>query len=208
MLRESFGMKRLLDLIVAVAGAILLSPVFLVVAIAVRVGLGRPVLFRQRRPGYKGQPFTLYKFRTMTNAVDGQGAPLPDQERLTRTGQFLRRTSLDELPQLWNVIRGDMSLVGPRPLLLRYLPLYTAEQRRRHDVMPGVTGWAQVKGRNSLNWDQRLQLDTWYVEHRSLRLDFRIMAMTLRSLLLRRGISHNGHATMPEFLGSSAGHDA
>lgn len=201
-------MKRLLDLIVAVAGAILLSPVFLVVAIAVRVGLGRPVLFRQRRPGYKGQPFTLYKFRTMTNAVDGQGAPLPDQERLTRTGQFLRRTSLDELPQLWNVIRGDMSLVGPRPLLLRYLPLYTAEQRRRHDVMPGVTGWAQVKGRNSLNWDQRLQLDTWYVEHRSLRLDFRIMAMTLRSLLLRRGISHNGHATMPEFLGSSAGHDA
>lgn len=201
-------MKRLLDLVVAVAGAILLSPVFLVVAIAVRVGLGRPVLFRQRRPGYKGQPFTLYKFRTMTNAVDGQGAPLPDQERLTRTGQFLRRTSLDELPQLWNVIRGDMSLVGPRPLLLRYLPLYTAEQRRRHDVMPGVTGWAQVKGRNSLNWDQRLQLDTWYVEHRSLRLDFRIMAMTLRSLLLRRGISHNGHATMPEFLGSSAGHDA
>lgn len=201
-------MKRLLDLVVAVAGAILLSPVFLVVAIAVRVGLGRPVLFRQGRPGYKGQPFTLYKFRTMTNAIDGQGAPLPDQERLTRTGQFLRRTSLDELPQLWNVIRGDMSLVGPRPLLLRYLPLYTAEQRRRHDVMPGVTGWAQVKGRNSLNWDQRLQLDTWYVEHRSLRLDFRIMAMTLRSLLLRRGISHNGHATMPEFLGSSAGHDA
>ena len=159
---------------------------------------------------YKRQeerPFTLYKFRTMTDAVDNHGAPLPDKERLTRTGQFLRRTSLDELPQLWNVLRGDMSLVGPRPLLRQYLPRYTPQQRRRHEVLPGLTGWAQVMGRNSISWDQRLQLDTWYVEHRSLWLDFRILAMTLRLLILKRGISHNGHVTMPEFFGSSTGHD-
>jgi sugar transferase EpsL len=200
-------MKRMFDVVAAVAWTILLSPVFLAVAIAVRMALGRPVLFRQTRIGYKERPFTLYKFRTMTDAVDTHGAPLPDQERLTRTGQFLRRTSLDELPQLWNVLRGDMSLVGPRPLLLEYLPRYTPQQRRRHEVLPGMTGWAQVMGRNSLSWDQRLQLDTWYVEHRSWWVDFRILAMTLRSLILSRDISHNGHVTMPEFLGSSSGHD-
>jgi sugar transferase EpsL len=200
-------MKRMLDVVAAVAAAILLSPVFLAVAFAVRMALGRPVLFRQRRPGYKERPFTLYKFRTMTDVVDSYGAPLPDQERLTRIGQFLRRTSLDELPQLWNVLRGDMSLVGPRPLLLQYLPRYTPQQRRRHEVLPGLTGWAQVMGRNSLSWDQRLQFDTWYVEHRSLWLDIRILAMTLRSLILDGGISHNGHVTMPEFPGSSAGQD-
>lgn len=200
-------MKRMFDGFAAVAGMILLSPVFLAVAVAVRMGLGRPVLFRQSRIGYKERPFTLYKFRTMTDAVDGHGGPLPDQERLTPTGRFLRRASLDELPQLWNVLRGDMSLVGPRPLLIQYLPRYTPQQRRRHEVMPGLTGWAQVMGRNSLDWDQRLQLDTWYVEHRGVWLDLRILAMTLRSLILSRGISHNGHVTMPEFLGSSTGHD-
>lgn len=200
-------MKRLFDLVAAAAGMILLSPVFLVVAVVVRMTLGSPVLFRQRRPGYNEQPFTLYKFRTMTEAVDGHGALLPDQERLCRTGRFLRRTSLDELPQLWNVLRGDMSLVGPRPLLLQYLPRYTAEQRRRHEVLPGLTGWAQVMGRNSLSWEQRLSLDTWYVEHRSLWLDVRILAMTLRPLFLLRDISYNGHVTMPEFLGSSEGSD-
>jgi sugar transferase EpsL len=200
-------MKRMLDAVASVAGTILLSPVFLAVALAVRMALGRPVLFRQSRTGYKERPFTLYKFRTMTDAVDSHGAPLPDQERLTRTGQFLRRTSLDELPQLWNVLRGDMSLVGPRPLLRQYLPRYTPQQRRRHEVLPGLTGWAQVMGRNSLDWDQRLQLDTWYVEHRSVWLDLRILAMTLRLLILSRGISHNGHVTMPEFFGSSTGHD-
>ena len=200
-------MKRMLDLVAAVAGSILLLPVFLAVAILVRTTLGRPVLFRQSRPGYKERLFTLYKFRTMTDAVDSHEVPLPDQERLTRAGQFLRRTSLDELPQLWNVLRGDMSLVGPRPLLLHYIPRYTPEQRRRHDALPGLTGWAQVMGRNSLNWNQRLQLDTWYVEHRTLWLDLRILVMTLRSLILRRGISHDGHVTMPEFLGSSAGQD-
>jgi sugar transferase EpsL len=200
-------MKRMLDVVAAVAGMILLSPVFLTVAIAVRMAMGRPVLFRQSRTGYKEHPFTLYKFRTMTVAVDSHGESLPDQERLTRTGQFLRHTSLDELPQLWNVLRGDMSLVGPRPLLLQYLPRYTPQQRRRHEVLPGLTGWAQVMGRNSLSWDQRLKLDTWYVEHRSVWLDFRILAMTLRSLILSRGISHNGHVTMPEFFGSSTGHD-
>ncbi len=200
-------MKRTLDLVAAVAGSILLLPLFLAVAIVVRMTLGRPVLFRQSRPGYKERLFTLYKFRTMTDAVDRHGVSLPDRARLTRTGQFLRRASLDELPQLWNVLRGDMSLVGPRPLLLHYIPRYTPEQRRRHDALPGLTGWAQVMGRNSLNWDQRLQLDTWYVEHRTLWLDLRILVMTLRSLILRRGISHDGHVTMPEFLGSSAGQD-
>lgn len=200
-------MKRMLDLIAAVAGMILLSPVFVAVAIAVRMALGRPVLFRQSRIGYKEHPFTLYKFRTMTDAVARHGVPLPDKERLTRIGQFLRRASLDELPQLWNVLRGDMSLVGPRPLLLQYLPRYTPQQRRRHEVLPGLTGWAQVMGRNSISWDRRLQLDTWYVEHRNLWLDFRILAMTLRLLFLNRDISRNGHVTMPEFLGSSTGHD-
>jgi sugar transferase EpsL len=200
-------MKRMFDVVAAVAGMILLLPVYLAVAITVRMALGRPVLFRQTRIGYKERLFTLYKFRTMTDAVDRHGAPLPDEERLTRTGQFLRRASLDELPQLWNVLRGDMSLVGPRPLLVQYLPRYTPQQRRRHEVLPGMTGWAQVMGRNSLSWDQKLQLDTWYVEHRSLWVDFRILAMTLRSLILSRGISHNGHVTMPEFLGSSSGHD-
>jgi len=200
-------MKRILDVTAAIAATILLLPVFLAVAVTVRLALGRPVLFRQTRPGYREQPFTLYKFRTMTNAVDRDGVLLPDKERLTSTGQFLRHTSLDELPQLWNVVRGEMSLVGPRPLLLQYLPRYTPEQRRRHEVLPGLTGWSQVMGRNCLHWHQKLQLDTWYVEHRSLWLDLRILAMTLRALLLRRGISHNGHATMPEFLGSSAGRD-
>jgi len=199
--------KRIFDLTVAIAATILLLPVLLAVAIAVRIALGHPVLFRQTRPGYREQPFTLLKFRTMTDAVDGRGVPLPDEERLTRTGHFLRRTSLDELPQLWNVLRGEMSLVGPRPLLLRYLPRYTPEERRRHEVMPGLTGWAQVTGRNCLDWRRKLQLDTWYVEHRSLWLDLRIIAMTLRTLLLRQGVSHNGHVTMPEFLGSSTGHD-
>lgn len=197
-------MKRMLDVIATVAGAILLWPLFLTVAIAIRLTLGRPVLFRQRRPGYKERSFTLYKFRTMTDAVDGYGAPLPDHDRLTRIGQFLRRTSLDELPQLWNVLRGDMSLVGPRPLLFQYLPLYTPEQRRRHEVMPGLTGLAQVNGRNGLSWEQRFSLDIWYVDHRSVWLDIKILALTVASVLAMSGIHHTGHVTMHEFSGTPA----
>ena len=174
-----------------------------VIALLVRIRLGKPVLFRQLRPGLHGQPFTLLKFRTMLEALDTNGSPLPDAERLTAFGHFLRRWSLDELPELYNVLRGDMSLVGPRPLLMEYLPLYTAEQARRHDVRPGLTGWAQVNGRNAIGWDQKFAFDLWYVDHASLSLDLRILWLTVRNVFTRHGISAEGEATMPRFTGSN-----
>jgi sugar transferase EpsL len=175
----------------------------LAVGLAVRICLGRPVLYRQRRPGRGGVPFDIIKFRTMRDERDADGQLLPDAHRLTRLGRLLRSTSLDELPELINVLRGDMSLVGPRPLLLSYLERYTPEQARRHDVRPGLTGWAQVNGRNAISWDERLAMDVWYIDHRSLTLDLRILARTVASVTSRRGISAAGHDTMPEFLGGA-----
>jgi sugar transferase EpsL len=195
-------LKRLLDVVVAVALLVLLSPALAVVAALVAVGMGRPVLFRQQRPGLHGKSFTILKFRTMVDATDGEGNQLPDEQRITRLGRFLRRTSLDELPELLNVLRGDMSLVGPRPLLTEYLPLYSQEQMRRHDVRPGITGWSQVNGRNALTWDEKLALDVWYVDHRSLRLDLRILQMTIGQVVKGEGIAHPGVATMEPFQGA------
>lgn len=172
-------------------------------ALLVRFKLGAPVLFRQQRPGLHGRPFTLYKFRTMTDARDAEGALLPDAERLTSFGHFLRSTSLDELPELFNVLKGEMSLVGPRPLLMEYLPRYTPEQQRRHEVRPGLTGWAQVNGRNALSWEEKFALDVWYVEHCSFWLDLKILVLTTGKIINREGISQPGHATMEEFRGSS-----
>jgi sugar transferase EpsL len=197
-------LKRLFDLLFAALALVLLSPVLALVALVVRSRLGSPVLFRQQRPGLRGKPFTIYKFRTMTDARDTHGNPLPDAERLIRLGRFLRSTSLDELPELFNVIRGNMSLVGPRPLLMRYLERYTPKQMRRHGVKPGITGWAQVNGRNALSWEQKLALDVWYVEHRSFWLDLRIIALTIWMVLKREGISQPGYATAEEFMGSDA----
>ncbi len=198
-------LKRLIDIVGSAGGLALLLPVVLSVAIAIRLQLGSPVLFRQTRPGLHGRPFTMLKFRTMLDAHDAQGRPLPDSERLTRLGRFLRSTSLDELPELWNVLRGEMSLVGPRPLLMEYLPLYSAEQARRHEVRPGVTGWAQVNGRNALSWEEKFALDVWYVDHRSLALDLKILLLTVRKVFVREGISAEGEATMPVFTGNKTG---
>jgi sugar transferase EpsL len=193
--------KRLIDVAVAGVVLLLLSPVIVAVAAVVLFAMGRPVLFRQQRPGLHGKPFTLLKFRTMLDAAGPDGHPLPDAHRLTRTGAILRRTSLDELPQLWNVLRGDLSLVGPRPLLMEYLPLYTPEQARRHDVRPGITGWAQVNGRNALGWEQKFALDVWYIEHWSLRLDAVILWKTLGKVLRREGIAAAGEATVAKYAG-------
>lgn len=195
-------MKRLLDVILASVGLVLLAPFMLVLAVLVRLKLGSPVLFRQTRPGLHGKPFTMFKFRTMTDARDDDGNLLPDDQRLTRFGRFLRETSLDELPELWNVLKGDMSLVGPRPLLMEYLPLYTPEQARRHKVRPGITGWAQVNGRNALSWEEKFKLDVWYVDNHSLWLDIKILWLTVRKVFAREGISAAGEATMPRFTGS------
>jgi len=191
--------KRSLDLCLTVPALLVLAPLFLVVALIVRVVLGAPVIFRQRRPGQHGRSFTLLKFRTMTDARDVNGELLPDADRLRTVGRFLRRTSLDELPELLNVLRGDMSLVGPRPLLCEYLHLYSREQARRHEVKPGITGWAQINGRNAISWDRKLELDVWYVDHRSLRFDLWIMAATVRGVLRGNGISEPGHVTMSKF---------
>ncbi len=196
-------LKRALDVLGSGAGLVVLSPVLAGVALAVRLSLGTPVLFRQVRPGRGGRPFTMYKFRTMRDARDARGEPLPDAERLTAVGRFIRSTSLDELPELVNVLRGDMSLVGPRPLLLEYLPLYTAEQARRHEVRPGITGWAQVNGRNALSWEEKFELDVWYVEHRSFWLDLKILLLTVVKVFAREGVSQEGQATMEKFRGSS-----
>lgn len=195
-------MKRLLDLLAAGLGLILLSPVLLIVALAVLIAMGRPILFRQTRPGRGGKPFDMLKFRTMRADSQGGGVAT-DAGRLTRTGAFLRRTSLDELPELWNILKGEMSLVGPRPLLMQYLTRYTPEQARRHDVRPGLTGWAQVNGRNALSWEEKFALDTWYVDNRSFALDLKILAMTAWQVIRPRGISAEGEATMSEFMGTS-----
>jgi sugar transferase EpsL len=194
--------KRFLDIVIAGAGLVVLSPVILAVAALVLTLMGRPILFAQTRPGRSARPFVLYKFCTMSDALDAQGKLLPDAERLTGLGRFLRSTSLDELPQLWNVVRGDMSLVGPRPLLVEYLPLYSPEQARRHEVRPGITGWAQVNGRNAQSWEERLSLDVWYVDHHSLWLDARILWRTLLKVLSSEGVNRPGHATMPRFTGT------
>lgn len=195
--------KRGLDVVIAAIVLLIASPLLLLVACAVRMNLGAPVLFRQRRPGLRGRPFTMVKFRTMRDAVDREGRALPDAERLTPFGTLLRSTSLDELPELWNVLRGDMSLVGPRPLLMAYLDRYTPEQARRHDVRPGVTGWAQVHGRNAVSWDERFRLDVWYVDHQSLRLDLQILVRTFTTVLRRTGVSAQGEATMSVFEGTA-----
>ncbi len=194
--------KRGMDICMAIVGLVLFAPLFAVIALLIRLDSSGPVFFRQVRPGLHGKPFVLYKFRTMREAFDGEGKPLPDEKRLTRLGRFLRSTSLDELPELYNVLKGEMSLVGPRPLLMEYLDRYTPEQARRHEVKPGITGWAQVHGRNALSWEEKFRLDVWYVDHRSLLLDLKILLLTLWKVLRREGISHSGHATMPEFKGS------
>ena len=194
-------LKRGWDILAAGIGLLVFFPVIFVVAVLVLVSMGRPVLFAQTRPGRDGRLFTLYKFRTMSGA-SGTAGELPDAERLTPVGRFLRRSSLDELPQLWNVLRGDMSLVGPRPLLVEYLRLYSPEQARRHEVRPGITGWAQVNGRNAQSWEERLRLDVWYVDHRSFGLDLRILWLTMLKVLRAEGVSQTGHATMPRFTGS------
>jgi sugar transferase EpsL len=195
--------KRILDLLAACLGLILISPLLAVLAVLVRIKLGSPVLFRQQRPGYKGRPFTAYKFRSMTNGRGSDGRLLPDAERITPFGRFLRSTSLDDLPQLWNVLRGEMSLVGPRPLLMKYLALYTPGQMRRHDMLPGITGWAQVNGRNAISWEEKFRLDIWYVDHWSFWLDLRILLFTVPTIVRGQGISQPGHATAEEFKGKS-----
>lgn len=197
--------KRAVDVLLASAALVAGAPLLAGVAVAVRIGIGSPVLFRQRRPGLGGRPFLLVKFRTMTDARGPDGDPLPDEVRLTQLGRLLRATSLDELPELWNVLRGDMSLVGPRPLLMEYLDRYTPEQARRHEVRPGLTGWAAVNGRNALTWEQKFALDVWYVDNWSLALDARILAGTVWAVLRREGISAEGSATMPAFVGSAEG---
>lgn len=195
-------MKRIFDLLASLLLLALLSPLLLLLALAGLLAMGRPVLFSQLRPGRYGRPFRLYKFRTMSDRRDASGEPLPDGERLTAYGRFLRSTSLDELPALWNVLRGEMSLVGPRPLLTEYLPLYTRRQARRHEVRPGITGWAQINGRNAITWEEKFELDVWYVENRSFLLDLKILFWTVVRLLRRDGISAAGHETMPRFTGS------
>jgi len=195
-------MKRLFDFTAAFCGLILLGPLLIVIALLVRVKLGSPVLFRQQRPGLHAKPFNMYKFRTMTDAVDSKGDFLPDEKRLTALGRFLRSSSLDELPELLNIIKYEMSLVGPRPLLIEYLPRYNAEQARRHEVRPGITGWAQVNGRNAISWEEKFKLDVWYVENRTFRLDLRILWLTFIKTITREGINYPGQATMEKFQGT------
>lgn len=200
-------LKRAFDVVCSFFGLLFLSPVILILAWMIRRKLGSPVFFRQLRPGKNGVPFEMIKFRTMRDAIDASGQPLPDSERMTPFGSFLRSSSLDELPELLNVLKGDMSLVGPRPLLMQYLPLYTAAQNRRHEVRPGVTGWAQVNGRNSLSWDEKFKLDVWYVDNRSLKLDVKILFLTVRKVLIKEGISQENNATMEPFTGSMVDDD-
>ena len=194
--------KKIMDLLVASLGLILLSPLILLIAIGVGIFLGRPILFRQKRPGLRGRPFQIYKFRSMTDKWDTDGKLLPDSERLTRFGKILRSLSLDELPEIINILRGEMSLVGPRPLLIEYLPLYSPEQMHRHDVLPGLTGWAQVHGRNTITWQEKFALDVWYVRNRSFWLDLKILGMTLRRVIARQDISQPGQATTEYFMGN------
>jgi len=195
--------KQAIDKVLGTAAIVALSPVFAASALAVRITMGSPVLFRHQRAGRGGRPFHVFKFRTMADRRDAQGAPLPDAERLTRLGEFMRSLSIDELPQLWNVLRGEMSLVGPRPLPVEYVERYSSEQARRHDVIAGITGWAQINGRNAPGWDRKLAFDTWYVDNWSLVLDLKILALTVVRVLQRSGISQQGHATMPVFMGAT-----
>lgn len=195
-------MKRLLDIVASFLGLFFLSPVLAIVTWKIRKNLGSPVLFRQTRPGKDGKPFEMIKFRTMRDAVDAAGQPLPDEERMTPFGGFLRSSSLDELPGLWSVLKGDMSLVGPRPLLMDYLPLYSKEQSRRHEVKPGVTGWAQINGRNAISWEDKFKLDVWYVDNQSFLLDIKILLLTVKKVFAREGISSDEHVTMPIFKGN------
>lgn len=194
--------KRLFDIVASTIGLLLLAPVIVAVAFQIRRKLGSPVLFRQVRPGRDGKPFEMIKFRTMRDAIGKDGNPLPDSERMTPFGSFLRSASLDELPELWNVLKGDMSLVGPRPLLMEYLPLYSKEQYRRHDVRPGITGWAQVNGRNAISWEEKFKLDVWYVDNCSFWLDLKIIYRTVKKVLVRDGIAAEGHVTAPPFRGN------
>lgn len=194
--------KRLFDLALTLPGLIIISPILLLLAVLVRLKLGHPVIFTQVRPGYREKPFPMIKFRSMTDWRDPSGELLPDEQRLTGLGRFMRSYSLDELPEVFNVLMGDMSLVGPRPLLMQYLERYSPEQRRRHDTLPGITGWAQVNGRNILSWEEKFRLDIWYVDHWSIGLDIRILWLTFINVVKREGISHPDHATSPEFMGS------
>lgn len=196
-------LKRLFDIVASFFGLLILSPVIAIVAWQINRKLGSPVFFRQTRPGRNGKPFQMVKFRTMLDAYDDAGNPLPNEERHTPFGSFLRSTSLDELPELWNVIKGDMSLVGPRPLLMEYLPLYSEEQSRRHEVRPGVTGWAQVNGRNALSWEEKFKLDVWYVDNQSFFLDLKVLFLTVKKVVVRDGINADGETTMPKFKGNS-----
>lgn len=201
------GVKRLFDLLLTVPALLVLAIPMAVLACVIRRKLGSPVLFEQVRPGLQGQPFTMVKFRTMTDACDSDGSLLPDAQRLPPFGRWLRATSLDELPELWNVLKGEMSLVGPRPLLMEYLPLYNSEQARRHHVKPGVTGWAQINGRNAISWEEKFKLDLWYVDNHSLWLDIKIVWLTVKKVLVRDGVSAAGEATMPRFSGQTARKD-
>lgn len=196
--------KRSLDFFGALLGLLLLSPVLCILGLMIRIQLGAPVLFRQIRPGLDGRPFEMFKFRTMADSTDVNGDQLPDSERLTQFGRFLRSSSLDELPELWNVLKGDMSLVGPRPLLMDYLPLYSAEQARRHDVRPGITGWAQINGRNAISWEEKFALDLWYVKNQSLILDLKILCLTIHRVVGRKGVSAAGESTVQKFTGPTS----
>jgi len=193
--------KRILDLLLTIPGLLILSPILFVISVFVAISYGTPIIFRQQRPGHLGKPFWVYKFRTMTNARDADNHLLPDSKRITWLGQFLRSYSLDELPELFNVLRGEMSLVGPRPLLMQYLERYSPEQARRHDVLPGITGWAQINGRNALTWEEKFKMDVWYVDHWSFGLDIKILLITAVKVLRREGITQPGHATAEEFMG-------
>jgi sugar transferase EpsL len=194
--------KRILDVLLTLAGMVILSPLLLVISILVRINFGSPILFRQQRPGYLAKPFWVYKFRSMTEARDAQNNLLPDSERITRLGKFLRSTSLDELPEMFNVLRGEMSWVGPRPLLMQYLERYSPEQARRHEVLPGITGWAQIHGRNALTWEEKFKLDVWYVDHQTFWLDVKILLISVMKVLRREGINQPGQATAEEFMGN------
>ncbi|MEM3407787.1 MAG: sugar transferase [Nitrososphaerota archaeon] len=196
-----FGIKRLIDILGSLIGLMVTSPIMIVISVIIYLTMGRPIFYRQVRPGLNGKPFIIYKFRTMLDLKDKNGNLLPDEYRLTSIGKFLRGLTLDELPEFWNVLKGDMSLVGPRPLLMEYLDRYTPEQARRHEVKPGMTGWAQINGRNAISWEEKFRLDVWYVDNWSILLDLKIILLTILKVLKREGISAEGHATMPEFKG-------
>ena len=200
-------MKRLLDIIISLSALILLAPLYAVISYKVKKNLGSPIFFKQTRPGLQAQPFDMIKFRTMKDATDTSGNLLPDSMRMTAFGKMLRSSSLDELPELWNVLKGDMSLVGPRPLLMEYVPLYNQEQARRHEMRPGITGWAQINGRNAISWEEKFQLDVWYVDNHSIWLDLKILLLTLKKVFIKEGISADGEVTMTKFTGTDKNHD-